>query len=111
MGQSAEKMAKENRISREAQDRWALRSHQLAARATDDGRLTAEIAPWFPPRAGDPVVTTDNGIRRDTSLEQMTKLKPVLDGRYGGVPRATPPPLTAGRRRVRHRGTPPTPPP
>src|SRR2546421_10697125 len=43
MGQSAEKMAKENRISREAQDRWALRSHQLAARATDDGRLGGEV--------------------------------------------------------------------
>src|SRR5881394_1944410 len=54
MGQSAEKMAKENRISREAQDRWALRSHQLAARATDDGRLGGEVAPWFPPRPADP---------------------------------------------------------
>src|SRR5213594_4942238 len=41
MGQSAEKMAKENHISREAQDRWALRSHQLAAQGTADGRLTA----------------------------------------------------------------------
>jgi len=96
MGQSAEKMAKENRISREAQDRWALRSHQLAARATDDGRLTAEIAPWFPPRAGDPVVTADNGIRRDTSLEQMTKLKPVFDRRYGSVTAANSSPLTDG---------------
>src|SRR5881275_1831644 len=72
MGQSAEKMAKENRISRAAQDRWALRSHQLAARATDDGRLTTEIVPWFGPGgAGDGVLTQDNGIRRDTSLEQM----------------------------------------
>src|SRR5712692_7400652 len=48
MGQSAEKMAKENHISREAQDRWALRSHRLAAQGTDDHRLTAEIIPWFP---------------------------------------------------------------
>src|SRR6058998_2466239 len=40
MGQSAEKMAKENGISREAQDRWALRSHQRAAQGTSDGRLT-----------------------------------------------------------------------
>src|SRR4029077_7050531 len=52
MGQSAEKMAKENHISREAQDRWALRSHQLAARGTDDGRLAAEIVPWFPAPPG-----------------------------------------------------------
>src|SRR5690242_18068599 len=87
MGQSAEKMAKENHISRDAQDRWALRSHQLAAQGTDDGRIPAEVVPWFGPggRAGDGVVTQDNGIRRDTSLEQMAKLKPVFDRRYGTV--------------------------
>jgi acetyl-CoA acyltransferase len=96
MGQSAEKMAKENHISREAQDRWALRSHQLAARATEDGRLTAEIVPWFPARSGDPVVTQDNGIRRDSSLEQMAKLKPVFDRRYGSVTAANASPLTDG---------------
>ena len=45
MGQSAEKMAKENGITREAQDRFALRVHQRAAAGTADGRLTAEIAP------------------------------------------------------------------
>jgi len=83
MGQSAEKMAKENRISREAQDRWALRSHQLAAQGGADGRLTAEIVPVFPSRPGDPIVTEDNGVRRDTSLDQMAKLKPVFDRRYG----------------------------
>ena len=96
MGQSAEKMAKENHISREAQDRWALRSHQLAARGTDDGRLTAEIVPWFPARPGEPVVTQDNGIRRDSSLEQMAKLKPVFDRRYGSVTAANASPLTDG---------------
>src|SRR2546422_480019 len=78
MGQSAEKMAKENHIAREAQDKWALRSHQLAAQGTADGRLTAEIVPWFPVRASDPVVATDNGVRIDTSLEQMAKLRPVF---------------------------------
>jgi len=100
MGQSAEKMAKENHISRAAQDRWALRSHELAARGTDDGRIPAEIVPWFPPprggRAGDGVVTQDNGIRRDTSLEQMGKLKPVFDRRYGSVTAANSSPLTDG---------------
>ncbi|MEO7996816.1 MAG: beta-ketoacyl synthase N-terminal-like domain-containing protein, partial [Gemmatimonadaceae bacterium] len=45
MGQSADKMAKLNGISREAQDRFALRSHQMSAKGTDDGRLTAEIVP------------------------------------------------------------------
>ncbi|HVH11085.1 MAG TPA: acetyl-CoA C-acyltransferase [Gemmatimonadales bacterium] len=96
MGQSAEKMAKENHITREAQDRWALRSHRLAAAATDDHRLTAEIVPWFPGGASDPVLTTDNGIRRDTSLEQMAKLKPVFDRRYGTVTAANSSPLTDG---------------
>src|SRR6059036_2096698 len=98
MGQSAEKMAKENHISRAAQDRWALRSHELAARGTDDGRITAEIVPWFGPggRAGDGVVTQDNGVRRDTSLEQMAKLKPVFDRRYGSVTAANSSPLTDG---------------
>src|SRR5213592_2588947 len=98
MGQSAEKMAKENHISRAAQDRWAFRSHELAARGTDDGRITAEIVPWFEPggRAGDGVVTQDNGIRRDTSLEQMAKLKPVFDRRYGSVTAANSSPLTDG---------------
>src|SRR5215212_3197249 len=53
MGQSAEKMAKENGISREEQDRLALMSHQRAATATANGQLKAEIAPWF--------TETDNG--------------------------------------------------
>ncbi|HEY3280220.1 MAG TPA: acetyl-CoA C-acyltransferase [Gemmatimonadales bacterium] len=96
MGQSAEKMAKENHISRDAQDRWALRSHQLAAKGLADGRLTAEIAPWFPARPGDHVVTQDNGVRTDTSLEQMAKLKPVYDRRYGSVTAANASPLTDG---------------
>ncbi|HXF95365.1 MAG TPA: acetyl-CoA C-acyltransferase [Gemmatimonadales bacterium] len=96
MGQSAEKMAKENGISREAQDRWALRSHQLAARGTQDGRLTAEIAPWFPLDGKGPVITSDNGIRTDTSLEQMAKLPPVFDRKYGTVTAANASPLTDG---------------
>jgi len=96
MGQSAEKMAKENRITREEQDRWALRSHKLAAQGTADGRLTDEIVPWFPPRNGDAVMKQDNGIRADTSLEQMAKLKPVFDRRYGSVTAANSSPLTDG---------------
>jgi acetyl-CoA acyltransferase len=96
MGQSAEKMAKENHISRAAQDEWALRSHTLAAHGTDDGRLTAEIVAWFPERPGDAPVTADNGIRRDTSLAQMAKLPPVFDRRYGSITAANSSPLTDG---------------
>jgi acetyl-CoA acyltransferase len=96
MGQSAEKMAKENGITRVAQDRWALRSHQLAAAGTADGRLTAEIVPWFGLRADAPVTTSDNGIRSDTTLDQMARLKPVFDRRYGSVTAANSSPLTDG---------------
>src|SRR5439155_8309831 len=96
MGQSAEKMAKENHISREDQDRWALRSHTLAAKGTADGRLTAEIVPWLSGKPGAPVLQQDNGIRTDTSLEQMAKLKPVFDRRYGSVTAANSSPLTDG---------------
>ena len=49
MGGSAERMAKENGISREDQDAWALRSHELAAAGTQDGRLTSELTPVYVP--------------------------------------------------------------
>jgi acetyl-CoA acyltransferase len=96
MGQSAEKMAKENGISRDAQDRFALLSHQRAAAATADGRLTAEIAPWFGGPEQDQVITADNGIRTDTSLEALGQLKPVFDRRYGSVTAGNSSPLTDG---------------
>jgi acetyl-CoA acyltransferase len=96
MGQSAEKMAKENGISREAQDRYALMSHQRAAAATADGRLTAEIVPWFGGRGMDEVVTSDNTIRTDTSLEALANLRPVFDRRYGSVTAGNSSPLTDG---------------
>jgi acetyl-CoA acyltransferase len=96
MGQSAEKMAKENGISREAQDRLALMSHQRAAAATADGRLTAEIAPWFGGRDMDQPITGDNGVRADTSLEALAKLRPVFDRRYGSVTAGNSSPLTDG---------------
>ena len=93
MGESAEKMAQENGISREEQDRWALRSHQLAWEATQDGRLTREIAPVFVDGAA---ITSDNGIRGDTSAEKLAKLKPAFDRRYGTVTAGNASPLTDG---------------
>jgi acetyl-CoA acyltransferase len=96
MGQSAEKMAKENGISREAQDRLALTSHQRAAAGTRDGRLTAEIAPWFGGPQMDAIVAADNGIREDASLEALAKLPPVFDRRYGSVTAGNSSPLTDG---------------
>jgi acetyl-CoA acyltransferase len=96
MGQSAEKMAQENGITREEQDRWALRSHQLAAAATTDGRLPAEIAPAYLPPRYEKVVTSDNGIRPDSSLEKLASLKPVFDRKYGTVTAGNSSPLTDG---------------
>jgi acetyl-CoA acyltransferase len=96
MGQSAEKMAKINHIAREEQDQFALRSHRLAAVGTEDGRLTAEIVPvWVPPRY-DAVLTSDNGIRTDTSIDQLRALKPVFDKKYGSVTAGNSSPLTDG---------------
>jgi len=96
MGESAEKMAQENGISREEQDRWALRSHQLAAAATADGRLTREIVPVFIPPKYDEVAASDNGIRADTSLEKLSQLRPVFDKRYGTITAGNASPLTDG---------------
>lgn len=96
MGESAEKMAKLNDISREAQDEFALRSHRLAAAGTADARLTAEIAPVWVPPAYETAATTDNGVRTDTTLEQLKALKPVFDRRYGSVTAGNSSPLTDG---------------
>jgi len=96
MGQGAERMAKENGITREAQDRYTLMSHQRAAAGTADGRLTAEIAPWFGGRDGTEVATADNGIRTDTTLEALAGLRPVFDRKYGSVTAGNSSPLTDG---------------
>lgn len=96
MGQSAEKMAKLNGITREEQDQFALRSHRLAAAATADGRLTAEVMPLYVPPKYESVVTADNGIRETTSYEQLALLKPVFDRQYGSVTAGNASPLTDG---------------
>jgi acetyl-CoA C-acetyltransferase len=65
-------VSRELGISREEQDRWALRSHERAAKAIDEGRFADEIVP-----VGE--LDTDEGPRRDTSLEKLASLKPVFD--------------------------------
>ncbi|HSL71755.1 MAG TPA: acetyl-CoA C-acyltransferase FadI, partial [Longimicrobiales bacterium] len=96
MGQSAERMAKENGISRADQDRWALRSHQLAAKGTEDGRLMREIVPVYVPPEYSDVLDRDNGIRPDTSAERLAQLPPVFDRKYGSVTAGNSSPLTDG---------------
>lgn len=96
MGQSAEKMAKANRISREDQDRFALASHQKAAAATDDGRLPADIVRTYVPPDFETSLAEDDGIRRDTSMEALGELRPVFDRRYGTLTAGNSSPLTDG---------------
>jgi acetyl-CoA C-acetyltransferase len=72
MVQQASFVSRELGISREEQDLWALRSHERAIRAIDEGLFEDEIVPVDQ-------VTTDEGPRRDTSLERLSALKPVFD--------------------------------
>jgi acetyl-CoA C-acetyltransferase len=72
MVEQASFVSRELGIPREDQDRWALRSHERAVRAIDEGRFADEIVP-----VGD--LAADEGPRRDTSLEKLSTLKPVFD--------------------------------
>jgi acetyl-CoA acyltransferase len=96
MGQSAEKMARENGISREDQDRVAFLSHRNAAAASEDGRLPAETCRVYVPPRYETVVSEDNLIRRDTSPEALAELPPVFDRKYGTVTAGNSSPLTDG---------------
>jgi len=96
MGEAAEKMAKENDVSRRAQDEIALMSHQRAAAATEDGRMGEMLATTFPPPRYDQAVAADNGVRSDTSMEALGTLKPVFDRRYGTLTAGNSSPLTDG---------------
>lgn len=96
MGAAAERMAKENGISREAQDQWALGSHRKAHAGTEDGRLGAEIAPLHVPPRYAVTVDRDNGIRADTSMEALSALRPVFDREFGSVTAGNASPLTDG---------------
>ncbi|MGE5578101.1 MAG: acetyl-CoA C-acetyltransferase [Syntrophothermus sp.] len=73
-------VAKEYGITRQEQDRWALRSQQRAAAAIKDGKFKKEIVPVpVPQKKGDPVlVDTDEGPRADTTLEKLAALPPVF---------------------------------
>ena len=95
MGESAEKMAKENGITREAQDAFALQSHHRAAEATASGRFKDEVMTVVVPPGYDNVVETDNLIRGDSTLEAMAKLRPVFDRKFGTI--------TAAQRVAAHR--------
>jgi acetyl-CoA C-acetyltransferase len=85
MMQEATEVAAELELSRPDMDKWALRSHELSIKATDEGRLPEEIVPvTIESKKGETVVEVDEAPRRDTSLEALAKLPPmfVKDGSH-----------------------------
>jgi acetyl-CoA C-acetyltransferase len=82
MGSTAEIVAKRFGITRTMMDEYAVESHRRAAFAQDNGRL-AEVAAMYGPDGT--VYAADDGVRRDSSVEKLAKLKPVFDRTYGNV--------------------------
>lgn len=82
MGQTAENLAYRFNISRTQMDEFALRSHHLTAEAQDEKHLT-EVETIFTNQGE--FIPADDGVRRDTSLEKLAKLKPFFDKKFGSV--------------------------
>jgi len=96
MGDSAEKMAKENGISRQDQDEFALRSHVKAIEAWEAGIFDDEVMPYPVPPTYRNTVERDTIPRADSTIEKLSSLKPVFDRKYGSVTAANSSPLTDG---------------
>ena len=95
MGETAEILAKEFGVSREAQDDFALQSHRRTVAAMESGRMAQEMVPVFAPPYRQ-AVTEDVGPRRGQTLEALAKLKPYFDRRYGTVTVGNSCPITDG---------------
>ncbi|HEY2259569.1 MAG TPA: acetyl-CoA C-acetyltransferase [Solirubrobacteraceae bacterium] len=79
MAQEASEVAAELELTRADMDRWALRSHELAVKATDEGRMSEEIVPvTVKSKKGETVVEIDEAPRREASLESLAKLPPIF---------------------------------
>jgi acetyl-CoA acyltransferase len=98
MGLTAENLAIRYRISRREQDEFALRSHRRAAEATDSGAFRAEVIPtWGRDESGRKrLMTEDQCIRRDTTLEALGALKPAFMPEGGTVTAGNSSPLNVG---------------
>lgn len=83
MGQTAENLAYRFKISREQMDAFAMRSHQRVANAQDHGYFADELVPLIAPNGK--VFDADTGVRRDSSMEKLAKLKPFFDKKFGSV--------------------------
>jgi len=95
MGEAAEKMARENKISRQSQDEFAHRSHVNAAKGWEDGFFADQVMHVFVPSEYQ-AVCMDNLVRPDSVLAKYGSLKPVFDRRYGSVTAGNSSPLTDG---------------
>jgi acetyl-CoA acyltransferase len=95
MGEAAEKMARENGISRRSQDEFAHRSHINAGKNRAQGFFEDQIMPVFVPEDYQ-ATCSDNLVRPDSDLENYADLKPVFDRRYGTVTAGNSSPLTDG---------------
>ena len=82
MGSTAEIVAKRFGITRTMMDEYAVESHRRTAYAQDNGNLR-EVEPMYGPDGT--VYAADDGVRRDSSVEKLAKLKPVFDKQYGNV--------------------------
>ena len=96
MGQTADLLAKEFRISREDQDRFAVESHRKAVVAQENGKLAEEIVPLGIPTNYKTLVKQDIGPRKGQSLDQLAKLKPYFDRVNGTVTVGNACPITDG---------------
>ena len=96
MGQAAERMAKENGISRVDQDDFAHRSHVLAARAWEEGLLADEVMPVDVPPKYQHTIAKDTTVRFDSERRRYDDLPPVFDRRHGTLTAGNSSPLTDG---------------
>ena len=96
MGEAAERMAKAHGISRAAQDDFAHRSHVLAARAWEEGKLADEVMPVDVPPAYAQTVDRDTTVRFDSDRRRYDDLTPVFDRRHGTLTAGNSSPLTDG---------------
>ncbi len=98
MGMHAERVAGKHNVTREAQDEFALRSHQRAIAAQEAGRFDDEIVPVTVAggKKGDTVVSVDENPRADTSLEALAKLNPAFQAEGGSVTAGNAPGITDG---------------
>ena len=96
MGQTAENIAKEFKITRKEQDEFALRSHLRALEAQEAGRFKDEVAPYAVPPGYDKILTSDSGPRKGQTIEALAKLKPYFDRKFGSVTVGNACPITDG---------------